>query len=119
MYAIQNRMKRSFIIPPVEGKHKNIPLSPMETALVDEEHWDTVKHKNTVIDALLSGRHLVVTASGKEKSIEADETANPASPVAPADVTEKVDGVTIESKVEVKEFDLGDEPAEATPSKRK
>lgn len=119
MYKIQNRMKRTWIVPATFKEHnaiafEHVNLAPGASALVSVEHWDEVKKGNQVIEALLTERHLVVTKAGKEvRDLSADELANPKSPTAPEELTEKDDRVTIESKVEIKEVELKDDaPAE-------
>jgi hypothetical protein len=116
MISIQNRQKRLWIIPAVFGSNnqpvfKSVPVEPGTSALVDEQHWDQVAKGNKVIEALVGMRSLVVTRSGKvrEDIQDAEELANPVSPAAPADLTEKDDRVHVESKVELKEVDLKDD----------
>lgn len=113
MYSIQNRQKRAWTIPPVSGAglgtpeiHKPITINPGDSALVSEEHWDAIKKGNRVVEALLTGRHLVVTAAGKVASVDVDELKNAPSPVAPDELTEKDDRVQLESKTELKEITL-------------
>ena len=116
MYAIQNRQKRTWIVPPVHAKilgqpdhFKSVAIEPGDTALVNAEHWDAIKKDNKVIEALLTGRHLVVTQPGAVKDVHVDELQNHASPVAPSDLTEKDDRVNLTSKVELKEVTLKNE----------
>lgn len=124
MISIQNRQKRLWVIPTVFGDNnqpafKSIPVEPGTSALVDEQHWDTVAKGNKVIEALVNMRALVVTRSGKAKpDVDAEELANPAAPTAPADLTEKDDRVKVDSKVELKEVDLKDDaPAQGKGKK--
>lgn len=125
MISIQNRQKRLWIIPAVFGDNnqpvfKSVPVEPGTSALVDQQHWEQVSKGNKVIEALVGMRSLVVTRSGKarEDIQDAEELANPASPVAPADLTEKDDRVQVESKVELKEVDLKDDaPAQGKGKK--
>lgn len=122
MYSIQNRQKRAWTVPPVHAvilgapeQHKPITINPGDSALVKAEHWDSVKKGNLVIEALLTGRHLVVTAAGKAKEIDIDELANAPSPVAPQELTEQDERVNLQTKTELKEVVLqdGDAPREA------
>ncbi|MOA11734.1 hypothetical protein D3C78_1316890 [compost metagenome] len=113
MYSIQNRQKRAWTIPPVSGAglgapeiHKPITINPGDSALVSEEHWEAIKRGNRVVEALLTGRHLVVTAAGKVAAVEVDELKNAPSPLAPDELTEKDDRVKLESKTELKEVSL-------------
>lgn len=119
MYMIQNRQKRLWTIPPMfkpdgSAAYEHVNLEPGSSASVHEEHWEFVSKGNQVIEALLTGRHLVVSKS-KKADLEAEELANPAMPEPPAELTEQDDRARIESNVELKEIDL-DEP---TPGKRK
>lgn len=116
MISIQNRQKRLWVIPAVFGTNnqpvfKSVPVEPGTSALVDEQQWDQVAKGNKVIEALVNMRALVVTRSGKirEDVQDAEELQNPASPTAPADLTEKDDRVKVEAKVELKEIDLKDD----------
>ena len=114
MLIIQNRMKRVWTIPAMfkqdgSAAFEHINLAPGASEPVNEDHWAFVSKGNQVIEALLTERSLVVTKS-KKADLEADELANPPSPVAPAELTEKDERAKIESKVELKEIDL-DEPA--------
>lgn len=119
MYAIQNRMKRTFAVPAVmdvktkQSHHAAVQIEPGDTALVNPDHWDSVKRGNQVIEALLTNRSLVVTKPEAVKDVHVDELANPASPTAPAELTEEDDRVKIDSKTEVKEVELSDEPKQA------
>lgn len=113
MYSIQNRQKRTWTVPPVHAviagapeQHKPVAINPGDSALVKAEHWDSVKKGNKVIEALLTGRHLVVTMPGKERAIEAEELKNPAAPLSPEELTEKDARVQLESKTELKEITL-------------
>lgn len=114
MYSIQNRQKRAWTIPPVSASaqlgapevHKPITINPGDSVIVKAEHWDAVKKGNLVIEALLTGRHIVVTAPNKERAVEVDELLNPKAPVAPEELTEKDDRVKIETKTELKEITL-------------
>ncbi len=119
MYAIQNRMKRTFIIPGIDAPdnsktlHKLLTLEPGDTGLIEEGHWDYVKKGNQVIEALLTGRHLVVTNSANAMpEIHVDDLANPAIAEAPQELSEPVEGVTLETKTELKEITLDDGPKE-------
>lgn len=114
MFMIQNKQKRQWTVPAMfkpdgSAAFAHITLEPGESSPVHEDHWDFVSKGNQVIEALLTGRHLVVSKS-KKADIEAEELANPASPEAPIDLTEEDPRAKIESKVELKEIDL-DEPA--------
>ncbi|MNC74193.1 hypothetical protein D3C75_1255070 [compost metagenome] len=84
-------------------------IEPGASALVNDDHWAQVSKGNKVIEALLTERSLVVSKS-KKADLEADELANPASPVAPEELTAKDERAHIESQVELKEIVL-DEPA--------
>lgn len=125
MISIQNRQKRLWVIPAVFGANnqpvfKSVPVEPGTSALVDEQQWDQVSKGNKVIEALVNMRALVVTRSGKvrEDVQDAEELQNPASPTAPADLTEKDDRVKVETKVELKEIDLKDDaPAQGKGKK--
>jgi len=121
MYSIQNRMKRTWIVPATfkpdnSVSFDNVNIAPGSSALVQDDHWDLVKKGNQVVEALLTSRHLVVTKAGKEtRELEADELKNPKSPVAPDELKEEDPRVNIESKVELKEVELKDDaPAEVT-----
>lgn len=114
MFMIQNRQKRLWTIPPMfkpdgSAAFEHVNLAPGASEPVHEEHWEFVSKGNLVIEALLTGRHLVVSKT-KKADLEADDLANPAMPQAPAELTEQDDRAKIESKVEMKEIDL-DEPA--------
>lgn len=114
MLMIQNRQKRLWTIPAVfkedgSAAYEHINLAPGASEPVNEDHWAYVSKGNQVIEALLTGRHLVVSKS-KKADLDADDLANPAMPEAPAELTEKDERAKIESKVELKEIDL-DEPA--------
>lgn len=116
MYSIQNRQKRAWTVPPVHSliagapeQHKPVTINPGDSALVQEEHWDSVKKGNRVIEALLTGRHIVVTQAGKVASVDVDELANPKAPVAPEELTEKDDRVKLDTKTELKEITLKSE----------
>ena len=113
MFMIQNKQKRQWIVaamfkPDGSAAYEHITLEPGESKPIEEDHWNFVSKGNPVIEALLTGRHLVVSKA-KKADIEADELANPASPEAPADLTDEDPRAKIESKVELKEIDL-DEP---------
>lgn len=123
MYSIQNRMKRTWIVPATfkpdnSVSFDNINIAPGGSAFVQDDHWNLVAKGNQVVEALLTQRHLVVTKAKDDKAaraLEAAELKNPSSPVAPDDLTEKDDRVIIDSKVELKEVDLKDDaPAEVT-----
>lgn len=114
MLIIQNRQKRTWTIPPMfkedgSAAFEHINLAPGASEAINEDHWAFVSKGNKVIEALLTERSLVVTKT-KKADLDADERANPASPVAPAELTDQDERAKIESKVELKEIDL-DEPA--------
>lgn len=114
MFMIQNKQKRQWIVaamfkPDGSAAYDHITLEPGESKPIEEDHWNFVSKGNPVIEALLTGRHLVVSKS-KKADIEADDLANPASPEAPADLTDEDPRAKVESKVELKEISL-DEPA--------
>src|SRR5574341_313446 len=116
MYAIQNRQKRAWTVPPVHSvvagapeQFKPITINPGDTALVAVEHWDKVSEKNRVIEALLTGRHLVVTTTDKVKDVHVEELENPTPPLAPEELTEVDDRVKLETKTEVVEVSLKDD----------
>lgn len=114
---VQNRQKRAWIIPGVMGKngafvYRPVNLAPGEKAMVQSDHWESVKKGNRVIEALLTSRFIVASAAGKETRVDPDELANPKAPAAPADLTEKDDRVRMETKTEVKEITLNDAPTE-------
>lgn len=112
MYAIQNRQKRTWTIPPLwtpdlsKEQFASVTIFPGDTVLVEEEHWDKVKQGNQVIEALLTGRFIVVTSPGKVVDVEVDELKNHASPVAPSELSEKDDRLQIDFKSEIKEVEL-------------
>lgn len=124
-YLITNQQKRVFIVPPIVDlstpEHKvqfeSVTIDPGATEVVQTEHWDRTRNKNPVIDALLSGRHLIVNkGEDVSKAPEVRELRNTTPPQAPADVVEETPGVTITSKTDVKEVELtpaADEPASA------
>lgn len=114
MLIIQNRQKRVWTIPAMfkpDGSpaFEHINLNPGASEVVNEDHWAYVSKGNQVIEALLTERSLVVSKT-KKGDLDADELANPASPVAPSDLTDQDPRAKIESKVELKEITL-DEPA--------
>lgn len=114
MLMIQNKQKRQWTVPAMfkpdgSAAFAHITLEPGASAPIEEDHWNFVSKGNQVIEALLTGRHLVVSKA-KKADVDAEELANPASPEAPADLTEQDERAKIESKVELKEIDL-DEPA--------
>lgn len=118
MISIQNRQKRMWTVPAVykadgSAAFEFVNIEPGTTALVQADQWDHVSKGNQVIEALLTGRHLVVSRSGKARPDidDADELDNPAAPEAPSDLTAKDDRVKVDSKVEVKEISL-DTPTE-------
>lgn len=127
MYSIQNRQKRAWTVPPVSADaklgspevHKPVTINPGEVALVKAEHWDSVKKGNKVIEALLTGRQLVVTAAGKERSVDVDELKNAPSPKAPEELTDTDDRVKIETKTELKEITLKSEDDAPKESRRR
>lgn len=123
MYSIQNRMKRTWIVPATfkpdnSVSFDNINIAPGGSAFVQDDHWNLVAKGNQVVEALLTMRHLVVTKAKDDKKardVDADELKNPAPAKAPDDLTEKDDRVIIDSKVELKEVELKDDaPAEVT-----
>lgn len=125
MYSIQNRMKRTWVVPAtfkadnaVAFGHVNI--APGGSAFVQDDHWEGVSKGNQVIEALLTSRHLVVTKGEKlKRDVDADELKNPTPAKAPDDLTEKDDRVNIESKVELKEVALKDDGPTEGKSKAK
>jgi hypothetical protein len=123
MLSIQNRMKRLWTIPATfktdgAAAFEHVNIEPGSSALVNEDHWGQVSKGNLVIEALLTERSLVVTKT-KKADLDADELANPASPVAPEDLTAKDERATIESKVELKEIVLDEPTAGKTDKKAK
>jgi len=113
-FTVTNRQKRAFIIPGVFGSenqpvHAAITVNPGQSVPITDEHWAQVSKGNQVIEALLTGRHLVVTRGNKEVAVDADELANPKQASAPEELKEKDDRVKIDSKVELKEVNI-DEP---------
>jgi hypothetical protein len=124
MYSIQNRMKRTWIVPATfkpdnSVSFDSVNIAPGASALVGDEHWAHVSKGNHVIEALLTERHLVVTSADKSKrDIDKAELQNPKSPKAPDDLTEKDARVNIETKVELKEVALKDDDAPAEGKSR-
>lgn len=113
-FTVTNRQKRAFIIPAVFGAenqpvHTAVTLNPGESKPIQDEHWNHVSKGNKVIEALLTGRHLVVNRGNKEVTVDLDDLTNPKSVTAPEELKEKDDRVKIDSKVELKEVNL-DEP---------
>lgn len=128
MYSIQNRMKRTWIVPATFKPDNavlfdSISIAPGSSAFVQDAHWDGVKKGNQVVEALLTSRSLVVTKARADKEarvLDADELSNPAMPQAPEDLTEKDERVQLESKVELKTVELKDDaPAEVQPKSKK
>ena len=114
MFTVTNRQKRAFIIPGVFGGDNQpinaaITINPGQSVPIDDEHWKTISKGNKVIEALLTGRHLVVNRGTKEVAVDSDELENPKQASAPEELKEKDDRVKIDSKVELKEVNL-DEP---------
>lgn len=114
MFTVTNRQKRAFIIPGVFGGDNQpinaaITINPGQSVPIDDEHWKTISKGNKVIEALLTGRHLVVSRGTKEVAVDSDELENPKQASAPEELKEKDDRVKIDSKVELKEVNL-DEP---------
>lgn len=114
MFTVTNRQKRAFIIPGVFGGDNQpisaaITINPGQSVPIDDEHWKTISKGNKVIEALLTGRHLVVNRGTKEVAVDSDELENPKQATAPEELKEKDDRVKIDSKVELKEVNL-DEP---------
>jgi translation initiation factor IF-1 len=116
MYSIQNRQKRAWTVPPVHATilgapetHKPVTINPGDVAMVKAEHWDAVKKGNRVIEALLTGRHLVVTTMGKTAAVDVEELANPKSPAAPEELTDQDDRVKLTTKTEMVEVSLKDD----------
>lgn len=121
MFMIQNKQKRQWTVPAMfkpdgSAAFEHVTIEPGASAPVNEDHWEFVSKGNQVIEALLTGRHLVVSKQ-KKADVEADDLANPASPEAPVDLTAQDERATIESKVELKEIDL-DEPASGKTDKK-
>lgn len=115
MFTVTNRQKRAFIIPGVFGGDNQpinaaITINPGQSVPIDDEHWKTISKGSKVIEALLTGRHLVVNRGTKEVAVDSDELENPKQASAPEELKEKDDRVKIDSKVELKELNL-DEPA--------
>lgn len=128
MYSIQNRMKRTWIVPATfkpdnSVSFDSISIAPGSSAFVQDEHWDGIKKGNQVVEALLTSRSLVVTKAKEDKAprtLDESELKNPESPKAPEELTEKDDRVHIDSKVELKTVELKDDaPAEAHPKGKK
>lgn len=120
MLMIQNRQKRLWTIPALfkedgSAAYEHINIAPGASEPINEDHWAFVSKGNQVIEALLTGRHLVVSKS-KKADLDTDDLINPSMPEAPADLTDKDDRVKVESKVELKEIDL-DEPAQGKGKK--
>lgn len=114
MITVTNRQKRAFIIPGVFGGDNQpisaaITINPGQSVPVEDEHWKTISKGNKVLEALLTGRHLVANRGTKEVAVDLDELENPKQPSAPEELKEKDDRVKIDSKVELKEVSL-DEP---------
>ncbi|MNN03072.1 hypothetical protein D3C81_1157480 [compost metagenome] len=116
MYSIQNRMKRLWTVPAMfradgSAAFEHVNIAPGTSAFVNDDHWAHVSKGNKVIEALLTERSLVVTKGEKQKAdiVEAEELQNPASPAAPADLTEGDARVKLESQVELKEVELKDD----------
>lgn len=114
MFTVTNRQKRAFIIPGVFGGDNQpinaaITINPGQSVPIDDEHWKTISKGNKVIEALLTGRHLVVNRGTKEVAVDSDELENPKQASAPEELKEKDDRVKIDSTVELKEVNL-DEP---------
>lgn len=114
MFTVTNRQKRAFIIPGVFGGDNQpinaaITINPGQSVPIDDEHWKTISKGNKVIEALLTGRHLVVNRGTKEVAVDSDELENPKQATAPEELKEKDDRVKLDSKVELKEVNL-DEP---------
>lgn len=114
MLTVTNRQKRAFIIPGVFGGDNQpinaaITINPGQSVPIDEEHWKTISKGNKVIEALLTGRNLVVNRGNKSVVVDSDELENPKQASAPEELKEKDDRVKIDSKVELKEVSL-DEP---------
>lgn len=114
MFTVTNRQKRAFIIPGVFGGDNQpinaaITINPGQSVPIDDEHWNTISKGNKVIEALLTGRHLVVNRGKKEVAVDSDELENPKQATAPEELKEKDERVKIDSKVELKEVNL-DEP---------
>lgn len=128
MYSIQNRMKRTWIVPATfkpdnSVSFDSISIAPGSSAFVQDDHWDSIKKGNHVVEALLIGRSLVVTKARADKEVrtlDADELKNPAQPKPPEDLTDKDDRVQLESKVELKTVELKDDaPTEVQPKGNK
>lgn len=128
MYSIQNRMKRTWIVPATfkpdnSVAFDSINIAPGSSAFVQDEHWDLIKKGNQVVEALLTGRSLVVTKARGDKearTLDSDELENPAPPKAPEELTEKDDRVQLDSKVELKTVELKDDaPTEVQPKGKK
>lgn len=122
-YLITNQQKRAFIVSALvdlsnsEQKvlFESVTIDPGATEVVHAEHWDRVRKGNTVIEALLSGRHLVVNkGQDPSKAPEVRELHNPAPPKAPEDLTGETPGATITSKTDVHEVTLTPPPGEPT-----
>ena len=127
MYSIQNRMKRTWVVPATfkpdnSVSFDNINIAPGSSAFVQDDHWNLVAKGNQVVEALLTMRHLIVTKAKDDKKardVDADELKNPTPAKAPDDLTEKDDRVNIESKVELKEVELKDDGPTEGKSKAK
>lgn len=127
MKSIHNRQERAFIIPGWETGSRSIPhitIDPGTSALIEDEHWAHVSKGNRVIEALMEGRHLLVTGENESVPLMLADAGlrNPAGPSAPDELTAPlVDSqgreVAPESSLQVTEVTL-DEPAEAPAPSR-
>lgn len=124
MYLVHNRMQRAFIIPATaDDAHKSVTVNPGEHAVVLAEHWDTVRKGNDVIDALLTGRHLVVSSAASVNPASAldDPLANP-TPPQPEQLDPLTDtkGREVVAETKAQEVvEVGGDPVEAKPVRRK
>lgn len=116
MPLITNKQKRAWIVPAIEG-FADVILNPGQVGNVPDEHWDTLRKGNRVIEALLSQRLLTIGAS----KVDAEELENPESPKAPEELTAPVGGdVTLEKKDrEEVVIDTGNAPAEVKVTGKK
>lgn len=111
MYSITNKMQRAWIVPAsADTLHKFVPIDPGQTVRVEKAHWDEIRKGNAVIDALLSGRHIVVKTGSGIVDVHGDELTNPASPKAPEELAVVDESVKVESKgIEIVEAAGGDD----------
>lgn len=118
MPLITNKQKRAWIVPAIEG-FSDVILNPGQVGNVPDDHWNTLRKGNRVIEALLANRLLTIGSV----SVDVDELENPESPKAPEELTQAPtdSGVTLEKKdreiIELKTG--GDAPAEVKVTSKK